>query len=368
MNVKRPLSALAVLAASTLLSPAQADACSCLFECKNTIITGSTLASGAEGFYWFLAGPGVQPDDIPDGVITLEKQGAEGYEAVAWEITASHPTGSYHLIKPEAGFEVGATYRFTADLSGWDPGCSFEIESGRIEETVTVETEIVEIVPTSKLTATVSEQDRGQIDFESDAVCSERFDASYRNVTIELPADLEPLADSLFYDVTVDGESYYRQATSCVTDLPLPNELDQGGRTAMLAALCETAPDYAGAGALEPGEYEVVVRARLPESEVFNWKSDPFTVTLDCTGEPDPGPGPGPGPGPDPDAGDGGDDQDAGDGAGEPDAGSGSGGGGGESEGEGCAQASPGAPAGAPGALALGLLGLLGLGRRRRAR
>ncbi len=364
MNVYKVLAVFVVLASSALFSAADANACSCLFECKNTVITGSSLASGSEGFYWFLAGPGVQPDAIPEGVITLEKKSGDVYDAVAWEITASHPSGSYHLIKPEAGFEVGATYRFTADLSGWDLGCSFEIDSGKIEETVTVETEIIEVVPTSKLTATVGEQDRGQIDFESDASCSERFDAAYRTVTIDLPADLEPLADSLFYDVTVDGESYYRQATACVSGLPLPNELDQGGRTAMLAALCEEAPDYAGAGSLEPGEHEVVVRARLPESEVFNWKSDPFTVTLDCTGEPDPGPGPGPGPGPDPgpepDAGDGGEDA-----GGSPDAGGGSGGGG--TEGEGCAQASPSAPAGSPGALAFALLGMIGLGRRRLA-
>ncbi len=364
MNTIKSLAIVAALASTATLVPAEADACSCIFECKNTILTGSTLASGAEGFYWFLAGSGVAPGDIPDGVLTLEKLGADGDEVVPYVISKSNDRGTYFLIKPEAGFEVGSSYRFTADLSGWDgSGCAFEISSGKIEEVVSVETEIIEVVPTSKLTLAVGDITVDSIGFESEAVCSEDFLSAHRVVSIELPPDLEPLADSLFYDITVDGESYLHIDSSCAFQDILPNELDQTVRSTLLATICEDVPDYAGGSSISQGTHEVIARAKLPESDVFSWKSDPVMIDLNCpepTIDPDAGPS-------DPDAGP----IDADPDVGSPDAGSpspdgGSDGSGGDSQSEGCVQASPGAPAGAPGALALALLGLVGLGRRRR--
>lgn len=393
MNKKGVLAAMVPAMLLGLLVPEDAEACSCFFSCSNTIVTGDKLASGAEGFYWFLGGGGVAPGDIGADALLLEKLVDGAYQKVEHELTYSHPRGTVHIARPVGGFEIGATYRFTADLNGWQSGCQVEIEQNQIDAVAVAEAEIISVTPTSKLTANVSDQVIEEIAFESDAACEEDFLAAYRDVSIELPADLQGMEGSLFYEVTVNGESYIHEYNSCFFQDILPGGLDQDRLTTRLATTCEQVPDYAANGALAEGMHEVVVSAYLPESDVFKWTSDPVMVELDCgnammppedmggSGEPDLG---FPGPPGDPDLGV--DDSDMGS-SGEEDMGSeqpaddmgtsapdmgamppGNGGtdGGGEDE-DGCSQVSlagAGVPAGS--ALLMALLGLFGLRRRRR--
>lgn len=385
-------SVLAALVPAILLGvllPQEAEACSCFFSCSNKIITDQKLASGAEGFYWFLGGGGVQPGDIGQNALLLEKLVDGAYQAVDHELTYSHPRGTVHIVRPKDGFEIGAKYKLTVDLEGWQSGCQVEIEQGMIEAVVSAETEIVSVTPTAKLTANVTDQMVEEIRFESDGSCEEDFLASYRDVTIELPAELAGMERSLFYEVTVNGEPYFHDFNSCSFQEMEPGGLGPERMTTRLASLCESVPDYAANTALSLGVHEVVVSASLPESDIFKWTSDPIMVELDCpNGAPDMG-------GSDPDMGGpglpdlgGGGDPDLGMG-GEADMGSeqpaddmgedtpdmaelpgenppqGGGDGGGDED-EGCAQGSLGAPAGGS-ALVLGLLALLGLRRRKEA-
>ena len=375
-----------------VLIPQDAEACSCIFSCSNKIITDQKLASGAEGFYWFLGGGGVQPGDIGQDALLLEKLVDGAYQAVDHELTYSHPRGTVHIVRPTDGFEIGAKYKLTVDLNGWQSGCQIELDQGTIEAVVSAETEIVSVTPTAKLTAGVTDQKVEEIRFESDGNCEDNFLASYRDVTIELPAELAGMERSLFYEVTVNGESYFHDYNSCSFQEIEPGGLSPDRLTTRLAALCESVPEYAANTALSLGTHEVVVSASLPESDVFKWTSDPIMVELDCPGGApdmggsgsDMGPGGldmGQGPGL-PDLGGGGEPDLGGEadmgseqpvddmGTSEPDMAelpgdnSGNGGDGGGDD-EGCAQGSLGAPAGGS-ALVLGLLALLGLRRRRR--
>lgn len=275
----------AAFAALALFSPMlaqEAQACSCLFSCSNTIVTDAKLASGAEGFYWFLGGSGVAQSDIPEGAITLEKKEGSAWVGVEYTITFSNTAGTYFLIKPAAGFEIGASYRLTTDVSDAALGCAFEVEQGSIEAVAVSETEIVAVTPGVKLGTQLGEPVTGAMSFESDGACTEDYKGTYRDLTALLPAELEGMKDSLFFEVSVDGQPYLHQDNSCFFIDLLPGDLDQARATTRLAALCEEAPDYAANTALSPGMHEVVISASLPESDVFKWSSDPITVELEC--------------------------------------------------------------------------------------
>lgn len=283
MNTLKTLTITAITGASLLGLSADAMACSCIFTCENSIVVDQKLPAGAEGIYWFLAGEGRTADQLAPQSITLELQDEQGdYQVVESEITYSHPRGTVHMIAPTAGFMAGQKYRLTTNLEGWDSGCAVEIDGGSVPAQRVAEIEIVNVTPAKTLTATLTPPTHERIFFESDAMCEEERASVYRDLTIELPAELQGLERSLHYEVLVDNKAYTHIYNTCFFQDIEPGGLDQSRLTTRLAALCEEVPDYVGNESLMPGEHTVTVGAYLPESQIFKWSSDPISFTLDC--------------------------------------------------------------------------------------
>ena len=279
------LAALVVASLSSVGIATDAFACSGLFACRNTILVGEKLPSGAGGFFWFIAGGGIARTDIPDEALTLEHKIGEEWIAEEWEITSSHPGGTYHIVRPSDGFVVGDDYKLSASLEGWTTVCDPDINAGYATAEVDATTQVVAVAPGAKLSTSVTEQSHGLLEFAQEASCSDRVDSVWRDLTIELPPELEGMDDSLFFSVTVDGEDYFHEYDALFFQDVLPGALDQSRRTTRLAATCVETPDYLASSALSQGSHTVVVSAQLPDSDIFKWTSDPVMIDLTCPDE-----------------------------------------------------------------------------------
>lgn len=137
-------------------------------------------------------------------------------------------------------------------------------------------------VPSTLGTASVTHAGRELIDVRGNGgTCTDKLDASFAMISVELTAEAQPWAGALLYTTKVDGEIWYKTDSLHSHYEPGSSWIGRG-RDKIYASCQNNVVD-----GLSEGVHEVVFEATVPGANIL-LSTPPIMVTLSCAASPPP--------------------------------------------------------------------------------
>ena len=264
--------AAAVLAASCLVAPRAAQACSAP-GCTPGAALPSTgeFPSNAASFVYRAPRSGQTPAAMP------RLYRVEGDRNVELDVTLREQSG-LQVISPtvpvEEGAELVLEWSQVCDSATYAPPGPAKIVHARAKVAA------ARPLPTDLGTLRI-ESRRGSIPVP-DSMCSVSLDAAFVDLTVELSASAQPYHGLLRYELRVDGEARasYRDATGWPTTVHLGGSSLGRGKDRIYTVCSRSDPDEL---AVAPGRHRVSMVGVLPDGSSI--ASEEVEVELRCDGD-----------------------------------------------------------------------------------
>lgn len=268
------------LVALALPGPAWACSCGWLRDVGFIRTSDGPFPSNARGVLWW----GELPDDPALHASAVRIRAIHGGEEVdvdaEFEWVGEFDRRGLWLVRAAGGFEAGRTYALTTrrvTSSG---------ETFGEPQRLVIETTKHPIRPrdrTARLRVRKSSEDRVQVATYAGS-CFEAPLAVQVEIEMELPTEVEPFRDQLYYETTIEGsEPWTPTRNLCAAVVPGVSWV--GSARDRIYVLCEEGRPIRGPSLAE-GTHRVSMRASLPGTD-FEITTPAETIELRCQGRRD---------------------------------------------------------------------------------
>ena len=241
--------------------------------------TNGLLPSNAGGVLWWGELPAKGASDGSTVRMRELREGAWIDLPTEYEQVADLSPRGLWLFRPTGGFERGKTYELTTkrtDLRG------FEVEK---EQRLVVEIADKPLVGRDRIVhLVVSKPTLKKVVVAAAASCQAAVDAAQVTIAMDLPEEVEPFRDQLYYETIIDGDKKWIVSQHLCSP-PVPGVSWQGPGRDLLYSLCEES-DIALSSGLGEGPHHVAMKASLPGTD-FQISTGEVELELRCPAETD---------------------------------------------------------------------------------